>query len=367
MNIRILFFAASLLLITNNAAAAQTNPSPTEGDFTVRDFKFESGEVLPELKLHYRTLGSPKRDAAGVVRNAVLVLHGTGGSGAAFLSEQFGGELFKPGQLLDASRYFIVLPDGIGHGQSSKPSDGLHARFPRYNYNDMVTAQYRLLTEGLGVTHLRLVMGTSMGGMHTWVWGEKYPEFMDALMPLASLPVQIAGRNRTMRRMVIDSIRNDPDWNNGEYKSQPRGLTGAVYTLLFMTSSPLEWQKQAPTREAADRFFDNLVSGQLRRADANDMLYAFDASRDYDPAPNLENIRAPLLAINSADDQVNPPELGILEREIKRVRRGRFVLIPISDQTRGHGTHSLAAIWKEHLAGLLKESERAPTAEPHRH
>jgi homoserine O-acetyltransferase len=358
MNIRILFLAAGLLLITNRAAA-QTNASPAEGDFTVRDFKFESGEVLPELKLHYRTLGSPKRDAAGVVRNAVLVLHGTGGSGAAFLSEQFGGELFKPGQLLDASRYFIVLPDGIGHGQSSKPSDGLHARFPHYNYNDMVTAQYRLLTEGLGVTHLRLVMGTSMGGMHTWVWGEKYPEFMDALMPLASLPVQIAGRNRTMRRMVIDSIRNDPDWNNGEYKSQPRGLTAAVYTLLFMTSSPLQWQKQAPTREAADRFFDNLVSGQLRRTDANDMLYAFDASRDYDPAPKLELIRAPLLAINSADDQVNPPELGIVEREIKRVRRGRFVLIPISDQTRGHGTHSLPAIWKEHLAGLLKESEQA--------
>jgi homoserine O-acetyltransferase len=358
MNIRILFFAAGLLLITNRAAA-QTNLSPAEGDFSVRDFKFESGEVLPELKLHYRTLGSPKRDAAGVVRNAVLVLHGTGGSGAAFLSEQFGGELFKPGQLLDANQYFVVLPDGIGHGQSSKPSDGLHARFPHYNYNDMVTAQYRLLTEGLGVTHLRLVMGTSMGGMHTWVWGEKYPDFMDALMPLASLPVQIAGRNRTMRRMVIDSIRNDPDWNNGEYKSQPRGLTAAVYTLLFMTSSPLQWQKQAPTREAADRFFDNLVSGQLRRADANDMLYAFDSSRDYDPAPKLELIRAPLSAINSADDQVNPPELGIIEREIRRVKRGRFILIPISDQTRGHGTHSLPAIWKEHLAELLKESEQA--------
>jgi homoserine O-acetyltransferase len=358
MNIRILFFAAGLLLITNRAAA-QTNLSPAEGDFSVRDFKFESGEVLPELKLHYRTLGSPKRDAAGVVRNAVLVLHGTGGSGAAFLSEQFGGELFKPGQLLDASQYFVVLPDGIGHGQSSKPSDVLHARFPHYNYNDMVTAQYRLLTEGLGVTHLRLVMGTSMGGMHTWVWGEKYPDFMDALMPLASLPVQIAGRNRTMRRMVIDSIRNDPDWNNGEYKSQPRGLTAAVYTLLFMTSSPLQWQKQAPTREAADRFFDNLVSGQLRRTDANDMLYAFDASRDYDPAPKLELIRAPLSAINSADDQVNPPELGIIEREIRRVKRGRFILIPISDQTRGHGTHSLPAIWKEHLAELLKESEQA--------
>ena len=340
------------------SAQGQTGLTPAQGDFTIRDFKFESGEMLPELRLHYRTLGSPRRDAAGLVRNAVLVMHGTGGSGTQFLSEQFAGVLFKPGQLLDSTKYFIVLPDGIGHGQSSKPSDGLHARFPHYNYNDMVTAHYRLLTEGLGVNHLRLVMGTSMGGMHSWVWGEKYPDFMDALMPLASLPVQIAGRNRTMRRMVIDSIKNDPDWNNGEYKSQPRGLTAAIYTLLFMTSSPLQWQKQAPTRDAADRFFDNMVNGRLRATDANDMLYAFDASRDYDPAPKLEMIRAPLLAINSADDQVNPPELGILEREIKRVKRGGYVLIPISDQTRGHGTHSLPAIWQQHLAQLLQESEQ---------
>jgi homoserine O-acetyltransferase len=271
------------------------------------------------------------------------------------MSDQFAGVLFKPGQLLDATKYFIILPDGIGHGQSSKPSDGLHARFPHYGYNDLVTAQYRLLTEGLGVSHLRLVMGTSMGGMHTWMWGEKYPDFMDALMPLASLPAQIAGRNRMMRRMVIDSIKSDPEWNNGEYKSQPRGLTAAIYTLLFMTSSPLQWHKQAPTREAADRFFDDMVRRQLSRTDANDMLYAFDASRDYDPAPNLESIKAPLIAINSADDQVNPPELGILEREIKRVKRGRYVLIPISDRTRGHGTHSVPELWKEHLATLLQE------------
>ena len=270
------------------------------------------------------------------------------------MSDQFAGALFKTGQLLDAAKYFIIFPDGIGHGQSSKPSDGLRARFPHYGYNDMVTAQYRLLTEGLGVNHLRLVMGTSMGGMHTWVWGEKYPDFMDALMPLASLPVQIAGRNRMMRRMVIDPIRNDPEWNNGEYKSQPRGLTTAIYTLLFMTSSPLQWHKQAPTRDAADRFFDDMVRRQLSRTDANDMLYAFDASRDYDPAPNLESIKAPLIAINSADDQVNPPELGILEKEIKRVKRGQYVLIPISDKTRGHGTHSLPELWKEHLGRLLQ-------------
>ncbi len=351
------FQLVSLLLFATASlpAMAQTNPVPAQGDFTIRSFKFDSGEVLPELKLHYRTLGTPRRDASGVIRNAVLVMHGTGGSGGGFISDQFAGVLFKPGQLLDATKYFIILPDAIGHGQSSKPSDGLHARFPHYGYNDLVTAQYRLLTEGLGVNHLRLVMGTSMGGMHTWVWGEKYPDFMDALMPLASLPAQIAGRNRMMRRMVTDSIKSDPEWNNGEYKSQPRGLTAAIYTLLFMTSSPLQWYKQAPTREAADRFFDDMVRRQLSRTDANDMLYAFDASRDYDPGPNLESIKAPLLAINSADDQVNPPELGILEREIKRVKRGRYVLIPISDRTRGHGTHSVPELWKQHLAELLQE------------
>src|SRR5262245_2530622 len=354
-----LFQAVVLLALCGISAAAQTKLEPAQGDFVLRSFKFESGEEMAELKLHYRTLGTPQKDSHGVTRNAVLILHGTGGSGAGFLSDAFGGALFKPGQLLDASKYFIVLADGIGHGQSSKPSDGLHAKFPHYNYNDMVTAQYRLLTEGLGVNHLRLVMGTSMGGMHSWVWGEKYPDFMDALMPLASLPVQIAGRNRMMRRMVIDSIKTDPEWQQGEYKSQPRGLRSAIYTLLFMTSIPLQWQKQAPTREAADRMFDDLVSRQVARTDANDMLYAFDASRDYDPAPKLESIRAPLLAINSADDQVNPPELGILEREIKRVKRGRYILIPISDRTRGHGTHSLPEIWKQHMAELLAETEQA--------
>jgi homoserine O-acetyltransferase len=338
------------------SASAQNPPAPTQGDVVLHDFKFASGETMAELKLHYRTLGTPRRDTSGVVRNAVLIMHGTGGSGAGFLAESFAGALFKPGQLLDANRYFIILPDGIGHGQSSKPSDGLHARFPHYGYRDMVMAQYRLLTEGLGVNHLRLVMGTSMGGMQTWLWGETYPDFMDALMPLASLPVQIAGRNRMMRRMVIDSIKQDPEWNQGEYKSQPRGLAAAIYTLLFMTSSPLQWQKQAPTREAADRMFDEMVKRQLARTDANDMLYAFDASRDYDPAPKLESIAAPLVAINSADDQVNPPELGILDREIKRVKRGRYILIPISEQTRGHGTHSLPEIWKQHLAQLLEES-----------
>lgn len=358
MQRRLLVTAIVLVALVSVPVTGQHEPAPTEGDITLRDFAFASGEVLPELRLHYRTLGTPRRDAAGIVRNAVLILHGTTGSGAGFLSEQFAGELFRPGQPLDAATFFIILPDGIGHGQSSKPSDGLRARFPHYAYADMVTAQYRLLTEGLGVSHLRLVMGTSMGGMHTWMWGESYPEAMDALLPLASLPVQIAGRNRMMRRMVVDPIRNDPEWRLGEYTTQPRGLTTAIYTLLFMTSSPLYWQTQAPTREAADRLFDELVSRQVARLDANDVLYAFDASRDYDPAPGLERIRAPLVAINSADDQVNPPELGILEREMKRVQHGEHVLIPVGEKTRGHGTHSLPALWKEHLARLLARSER---------
>ncbi|MBO0861852.1 MAG: alpha/beta fold hydrolase [Chloracidobacterium sp.] len=363
MNQRMILPFLFLLCITGaaqsqNAARTPNYPQPVEGDFAIRDFKFNSEENLPELRLHYRTIGELKRDASGKASNAVLILHGTGGSGAGFLSNQYAGALFGPGQLLDATKYFIILPDGIGHGGSSKPSNGLRARFPHYGYNDMITAQYRLLTEGLKVNHLRLVMGTSMGGMHTWLWGEKYPDFMDALAPLASLPVQISGRNRMMRRMVIDSIRNDPEWNNGDYKQQPtRGLTSAIYTLLFMTSAPLQQYKQAPTRDAADKLFDNMVRSQLARTDANDMLYAFDASRDYDPAPDLEKIKSPLLAINSADDQVNPPELGIVEKEIKRVKRGRFVLIPVSDKTRGHGTHSLPELWKQYLAELLEESK----------
>lgn len=340
-------------LLACAAAMAQSYPTPAQGDFTIRDFKFESNESLAELKLHYRTIGTAVRDGSGIVRNAVLIMHGTGGSGQQFLSQQFAGVLFGPGQLLDATKYFIILPDAIGHGQSSKPSNGLRMKFPHYNYNDMVTAQYRLVTEGLKVNHLRLVMGTSMGGMHTWVWGEKYPDFMDALMPLASLPVQIAGLNRMRRRMIINSITGDPDFNNGEYKTQPRGLTAAIYGLMMMSASPLQLQKQAPTRDAADKLLEDQVRARLANTDANDMIYQFDASRDYDPAPRLESIRAPLVAINSADDQVNPPELGVMEREIKRVKRGRFVLIPTSDRTRGHGTHTLPEIWKQHLAELL--------------
>ncbi len=338
------------------AQGSASYPAPVEGDYVIRDFQFESGEVLPRLKLHYRTIGTPARDEAGIVRNAVLIMHGTTGSGRGFLNERFAGHLFGPGQLLDATRYYIILPDAIGHGKSSRPSDGLHMRFPKYNYNDMVRAQYRLLTEHLGVNHLRLVMGTSMGGMHTWVWGYTYPDFMDALMPLASLPVEIAGRNRMMRKMIIDSIRNDPEWNNGEYTTQPRGLTSAVHILILMVSSPLYWQKIAPTREKAEALLDSLIHRYRPHLDANDMIYQFDASRDYNPAPHLAEIKAPLYAINSADDQVNPPELGILDRLIKRVPHGRYILLPITDQTRGHSTHSLPVIWGKYLKQLLEES-----------
>lgn len=340
------------------AAQAAAYPTPVEGDFVIRDFAFDSGERLPELRIHYRTLGTPVRDASGTVRNAVLILHGTTGNGSNFLTPNFGGRLFGPGQLLDARRYFIILPDGIGHGQSSRPSEGMHARFPHYGYGDMVRAQHRLVTEGLRVNHLRLVMGTSMGGMHTWVWGTTYPEMMDALMPLASAPVQIAGRNRMMRRMLMDAIRNDPEWRGGDYATPPRGMADAVHILMMMSSAPLQQQKQAPTRDAADSLLEASVQRYMRTMDANDMLYAFDASRDYDPSPALGRIRAPLVAVNSADDEVNPPELGILEREIARVPNGRYILIPTSDATRGHGTHSYPDVWGSHLAALLAQTER---------
>lgn len=333
---------------------------PAEGDAHLRDFRFSSGQVLPDLRIHYRTFGSPRRDASGVVRNAVLITHGTTGSGAQFLRPEFSGQLFGPGQPLDAAKYFIVLPDGIGHGQSSKPSDGLRARFPRYGYADMVEAQRRLLADTLGVTHLRLVMGTSMGGMHTWLWGQLHPGMMDALMPLASLPTQIAGRNRVWRRMVIDGIRQDPQWQGGDYKTQPQSLRLAAQMLHFMGGNPVLRQAEAPTLAKADAAIDAFTAGYLRTGDANDVLYALEASWDYDPGPGLERIQAPLLAVNTADDLINPPELGILEREIKRVPRGRAVVLPLSPQTRGHGSHTVAVLWKDLLIELLNQSEPRP-------
>ncbi len=346
-----------------HTAAAQY-PPPTEGTFVLKDYRFRSGESLPELRLHYRTLGRPARDAKGVVRNAVLIMHGTGGSGAQFIRPEFAGELFGPGQSLDASRYFIVLPDGIGHGRSSKPSDGLRARFPRYGYQDMIDAQYRLLTEGLGVNHLRLVMGTSMGGMHTWLWGGRFPTFLDALMPLASLPTQISGRNRVWRRIVIDAIRHDPEWRDGNYSTQPGGLRVAQQMLYLMSSNPVIRQQSMHTLADSDRVLDEAIAASLKTADANDVLYAIEASRDYDPGPHLENIRAPLVAVNSADDLINPPELGILEREIKRVANGRAVVLPLGPSTRGHGTHTVAAVWKTYLDELLTASRRPYNVNP---
>jgi homoserine O-acetyltransferase len=329
------------LLAIAACAMASDYPAPKEADFVVRDFHFSNGETLPQLRLHYRTIGAPGAN------NAVLILHGTGGSGKQFLTEQFAGILYGPGQLLDASKHFIILPDAIGHGGSSKPSDGLGEKFPHYGYQDMVAAQYRLVTEGLGLKHLRLVMGTSMGGMQTWMWGERYPDFMSALMPLASAPVEIAGRNRFFRRMMVDSLRSDP----------VNGLRTALYILMIMTSCPLEIQKEAPTQEKADALFDSTYRKRAEGVKGIDLLYQADSSRDYNPQPHLENIQAPLLAINSADDQVNPPELGIVEREIRRVKHGRFVLLPISDQTRGHGTHSLPAVWGSYMAELLHDSQ----------
>lgn len=340
------------------AAISATWRTPTEGTFLIPNFNFADGSSLPELRLHYCTLGTLKKNEKGHATNAVLIMHGTGGSGAQFFNDNFAGELFLPGQLLDITKYYIIFPDGIGHGNSSKPSDGLHAKFPRYGYADMVLADYKLLTEKLGVDHLRLVMGTSMGGMHSWVWGEAYPDFMDALMPLASLPIQISGRNRMLRKMIIDSIKTDPDWNNGEYGAkQPPGLMAALYVLTFMSSIPLQWQKEAPDRESADAFLDKRTTNGMASTDANDLLYQVDASYDYNPREKLGTIKAPLIAVNSADDQINPPELRILERETKNVPRGTAVVLPISETTKGHGTHTWAVEWKGYLEKLLQDSE----------
>jgi homoserine O-acetyltransferase/O-succinyltransferase len=337
-----------LLLLTAVTGSAATFPAAVEGDYTIHNFQFHDGETLAELRLHYYTIGSPSAP------NAVLIMHGTGGTGHAFQSQNFGGELFGEGQPLDAAKFFIIMPDGIGQGGSSKPSDGMRAHFPRYCYHDMVRADYALLTERLGVKHLKLVMGTSMGAMHTWLWGEMYPDFMDSLMPLASAPIQIAGRNRLLRDMIMDAITSDPEYNSGNYDHPIHGLRGAQYGLTMMTSSPLQMQKQYPTRDAADEGFGNLMKSAMEK-DANDTLYQFASSTDYNPEPDLEKIKARMIAVNSADDVVNPPELGILERCIKRVKNGRYVLIPTGPETRGHGTHSVAKLWKQYVVELVAQ------------
>jgi homoserine O-acetyltransferase len=347
--------AGIVLMASTCTAHAQSYPAPVEADYVVRNYRFESGETVGELKLHYRTVGTPRKDADGVVRNGILILHGTGGSGRGFLSEGYAGRLFGKGQLLDAGRYFIILPDNVGHGASSKPSDGLRMTFPKYRYADMVKLQHLLVTEGLGLSRLRLVMGTSMGAMHTWMWGYMFPEFADGLVPLASNPVEIAGRNRIWRKALVDAIVTDPAWNGGNYTTQPRGMASAIGFLLMATSVPLQWQRQFPTAEAADKYLASQVASRMKSTDANDMIYYFRASEDYNPEPHLDKITRPLLAINSADDFVNPPELPMMQTLITRVKRGRFVLLPASEQTRGHGTHSLPQVWGAELERFLAE------------
>jgi homoserine O-acetyltransferase len=339
-------------ILTALTGLAADYPAPKEGDWVVRDFRFHTGERLPDLRLHYTTVGAPDGEP-------VLILHGTTGSGAGMLTPAFAGELFGPGQPLDAKRYYIILADAIGTGKSSKPSDGLRASFPKYNYDDMVDAQYRLVKEHLGVRHLRLVLGNSMGGMQTWIWAEKYPDFMDIAVPMASLPTEMSGRNWMLRRLIIDSIRNDPDWMNGNYTKQPRSLQFAsVFFGVATNGGSQALYKTAPTREKADQLLDQRL-GTPFNGDANDHLYQWDSSRDYNPSPGLERIQAVLLAINSADDERNPPELGVLDREIKRVKNGRVLLIPASDQTAGHGTTGQARFWKQSLVELLQIARQA--------
>ena len=362
ISLSIVIFVAALLgpamvwAARQSPSQSEAKLTPLESDYVSREFHFKSGETLPELRLHYMTFGKAERDASGKVTNAVLLLHGTGGTGHQFLAPQFADVLFGPGQLLDTRRYFVILPDNVGHGKSSKPSDGMHAHFPQYDYDDMVAAQHELLEKGLGVNHLRLILGTSMGCMHAWVWGETYPDFMDALMPLACLPVQIAGRNRLWRKMVIDGVRQDPDWKNGDYTTEPRAALqiGADF-LLIAGSAPWLMQKNLPTRDAADKYLDDSMKRITATLDANDFLYAVSASRNYDPSARLGTIKAPVMFVNSADDFINPPELGIAERVIKSVPHGKFVLIPISDEIHGHGTHTWAAVWQQYLKELLTE------------
>ncbi len=344
--------------ITATSALAETPSYPNliEADYIVHDFKFQSGESLPKLRLHYTTIGTPKKDANGHVNNAVLLLHGTTGTGKVFLGPTLGGELFGPGQPLDAGRYFIILPDGIGRGGSSKPSDGMHAHFPRYGYTDVVVAQHLLLDRALGIDHLRLVLGVSMGGMHAWMWAEQYPDMMDAVMPIACQPIAISGRNLIFRRILTESIRNDPDWNGGEYKSKPKHWLHTAPLWAVILGSPVQLQAQAPTRQAAIATYDMMVANAEKNYDANDFLYWLESSWDYDPQPALGKIKARVLALNFANDTINPTDLGLVKELVNTIPGGRFVLVPESEKTAGHQTLALAAVWKSYLAELLGNS-----------
>ena len=355
MSIRAL--SAALLLLAAPSAFAQTSwPNQREGDFVIKDFRFASGEVLPDLKLHYRTLGTARRNAAGEIINGVVLLHGTSGSGADWLRPSLGDELFGPGQPLDAAKYFIILPDGIGRGGSSKPSDGLRAKFPHYRYRDIVTAEHQLLTEHLNVRHLRLVLGSSMGGMHSWMWGYMYADLMDGVVPIASQPIQVSGKNWIQRRVAIEAIRNDPDWNGGNYVKNPSHYIYTVPYGFVQTENAVQIQNMAPTQAAADELYRKLVEDAKKR-DANDVLWGIEAVMDYDPGPHLEKIKAKLLAINFADDGTNAPELGTLEAGVKRIKSARYVIVPASKDTHGHFTHLRAVFWKGHLAEFMNELE----------
>ena len=358
-----------LLALAAIAPPAPVAPAPVaavgkvwptqEADVLLKDFRFASGETLPELRIHYTTLGHPHRNAVGDIDNAVMVLHGTGGDGKQFLRPQFANELYGPGQPLDIRRYFIILPDNIGHGGSSKPSDGLRMKFPKYDYADMIEAQHRLLTEGLGIRHMRLIMGTSMGCMHSFMWGEMYPSFASALMPLACEPIEIAGLNRMWRQMVIDGIEKDPEWNGGNYAGEPeQGLRTAESILFIAGGAPLYLQATYPTRDKAKAFVEESVDRGMKSLDANDMIYQFDSSRNYDPWPNLEKITAPMTWVNSADDFINPRNLDVPQRAVKRMKNARFRLIAESAETHGHGTHTWAKFWKADLSALLARSAK---------
>ncbi|HWA29442.1 MAG TPA: alpha/beta fold hydrolase [Rhizomicrobium sp.] len=353
--------AAGLLLAAASAAHAQTEAQfpHKEGDYVVKNFKFDDGETMAALRLHYTTLGTPVRDKSGKVTNAVLILHGTGGSGHQFFRPQFANVLFVPGGLLDIRKYFIILPDDIGHGKSSKPSDGLRAKFPHYDYRDMVVGEHAIVAKALNVNHLRLVMGTSMGCMHSFMWGEMYPDEMDALMPLACEPAQIAGRNRMWRKMTIDAIENDPAWDGGNYKKEPEQAMRFVSDILIIAgSAPQQMQKGYPTADAADKDLADAEAHYMTEMDANDWLYQVASSRDYDPSAKLETIKADVMWVNSEDDFINPPYLGIAEGFARRIPHGKLVVIPASLQTHGHGTHTWAAAWQSEMAELLKESAR---------
>jgi homoserine O-acetyltransferase len=338
--------------------AAPASWPTADGTYTIDHFQFKDGETIDHLRLHYLTLGQPHRDAAGHVDNAVLLLHGTGGDAHSLLNPVFSNVLFVPGGVLDITKYFLILPDDIGHGTSSKPSDGLHARFPQYDYDDMVRSQYLMLTDGMHVDHLRLILGTSMGCMESFVWGETYPGFAQALAPFACLPVELAGRNRMMRHMAIQAIKQDPAWMGGDYKTEPvEGLRTANEMIWIMGTAPLQLQKVAPTRAEAEAFIDGAIATAMAKTDANDLMYYLNASRNYNPAAKLGTIQVPVLWINSADDFINPPELGIAQKMVGEMPKAKFVLIPISDATRGHGTHTQAAVWKDYLAEFMRQTE----------